>query len=191
MKPLLIIGASSFGRLIATLAEECGRPVAGFIDDTIDGPSILGNTHDLGTELQPLHYELALAIGYKHLQARLGQFIRLKEAGFHFPTLIHPTARISKHANLEEGSLVMGGADVDAFSEVGSVCVLWPRAVVSHDNRIGRNTFISPAATLCGFVTVGQSSFIGANSTIVDGSTLRENSFVKAASLHYSKNPAT
>lgn len=190
MKPLLIIGAASFGRLVSVLAQECGRSVAGFIDDTRDGPDILGGTRDLGDTLPPSAYDLVMAVGYLHLQARLTLYTRLRDAGFHFPALVHPSARISPRASIGDGSLVMAGADVDAFSSVGEACVLWPRSVVSHDSCIGSNTFISPAATLCGFVTVGQSSFVGANSTVVDGSTLAEGSFVKAASRYHFKNQA-
>lgn len=190
MKPLLIIGASSFGRLVAVLAADCQREVAGFVDDTTFGAGILGGTGDLGGALLPANHELVMGVGYRHLSARWQLFTRLTAMGFRFPSLVHPTARISTQARIGEGSLVMAGADVDAFTQIGSACVLWPRAVVSHDNNIGVNTFISPAATLCGFVSVGQGSFIGANSTIVDGSTLGEGSFVKAASRYHIKNQA-
>lgn len=185
MKPLLIIAASPFGRLMSVLAQECGRTVAGFVDDTTTGPNILGTTGDLGRALAVSDHELVLAIGYKHLQARLSLFGRLRATGFRFPALIHPTARVSPHAKVGDGCLVMAGANVDAFTEIGDACVLWPNATVSHDNNVGRNTFISPAATLCGFVTVGEGSFIGANSTIVDGSTLAEGAFVKASARYH------
>lgn len=190
MKPLLIIGASSFGKLIAILAEDCRHSVAGFVDDMSTGPDILGGTSDLGGCLSAADYDLVMAIGYKHMKARWQLFTQLSGLGFNFPSMIHPSARVSAHARIGGGTLVMAGADVDAFTEIGSACVLWPRTVISHDNKIGDNTFISPAATLCGFVSVGQGSFIGANSTIVDGSTLVEGSFVKAASRYHIKNQA-
>jgi len=187
VKPLLIVAGSSFGRLMSILAADCGRTVAGFVDDSLSGPEILGRTDDLGNFLEPRDYDLVLAVGYKHLNARLKLYTRLKNCGFNFPSLVHPTARISAHAELGEGCLVMAGADVDAFSRIGDACVFWPNATVSHDNRIGRNTFVSPAATLCGFVTIGEGSFIGANSTIVDGSELPDGSFVKASTRHQQK----
>lgn len=190
MKPLLVVAASSFGRLASVLAQECGRTVAGFVDDSTGSLDILGRTDDLGHALAASDYDLVLAIGYKHLQARIALFERLRAAGFCFPSLIHPSARVSPHATLGMGCLVMARADVDAFSTVGDACVLWPNSTVSHDNRIGRNTFISPAATLCGFVTVGDGSFIGANSTVIDGSTLGDGTFVKASTRYYSNKHA-
>lgn len=188
MKPLLIVGASSFGQLMAVLADDCSRSVAGFVDDTQTGPLVLGTSGDLGLELPPAEFDLILAIGYKHLQTRFRMFERLRAAGFHFPTLVHPTARVSSHAVVGKGCLIMAGTDIDAFTSIGNACVLWPHVTVSHDNRIGHNTFISPAATLCGFVSVGPGSFIGANSTIVDGSTLGDGSFVKAATRYHTAN---
>lgn len=185
MKPLLVIGASSFGQLVSVLAEECGRTVAGFVDDTANGPDIFAGTSDLGKKFEPGSHDLVMAIGYKHLRARLELFEKLRSSGFAFPPLIHPRARISNHARIGAGCLVMAGADVDAFTEIGNACVLWPNATVSHDNRIGENTFISPSATLCGFVTVGHSTFIGANCTIIDGSTVPQNGFIKASTRYY------
>lgn len=187
MRPLLIIGGSPFGRLVRALAEDADRDIAGFVDDFNQGESILGRTDELGTRFAPADVDLAMAIGYNHLEARLAMFRRLIERGFEFPTLVHPTARISARASLGAGCLVMANADIDAFTRIGDACVVWPNATISHDNTIGESTFVSPAATLCGFVSVGELSFIGANSTIVDGSVLPPRSFVKAASRHNSR----
>lgn len=187
MKPLLLIGGSSFGQLLRVLAEEVDAEVAGFIDDFNSGDMIVGRIDDLGTRLMPADFDLVMAIGYKHLDARARIFRDLLKTGFHFPTLVHPTARVSTRASLGAGCLIMANADIDSFTRVGEACVVWPQATISHDNNIGDNTFISPAATLCGFVTVGESSFIGASSTIVDGSVLPPRSFVKAASRHNSR----
>lgn len=191
MKPLLIIGASSFGQLVKVLAEDTGRDSAGFIDDSNYGDGILGRTDELGTRFKPGAVDLAMAIGYKHLDARSVMFHRLLALGFQFPTLAHPSARISAHASIGSGCLIMANADIDAFTHIGNACVVWPNVTISHDNKIGEGTFISPAATLCGFVTVGELSFIGANSTIVDGSLLPPRSFVKAASRYNSRPDIT
>lgn len=187
MKPLLIIGASSFGRLLQVLAEDAGREVAGFIDDVSTDTGLYGRTTDLGTKLSADDYDLVMAIGYRHLERRLALFNQLTQDGFAFPALQHPTAYVSRKASIGAGAIIMAGANVDAFATVGPACVLWPQSTVSHDCLIETNTFISPAATLCGFVVVGHSSFIGANSVIVDGSTLPASSFVKAGSRHTSR----
>lgn len=184
MKPLLIIASSTFGRLVRTLAEDVGYEVAGFIDDVHQGEGILGDRTALGTRFTPDTYVLAMAIGYSHLPARLELYRECVAKGFAFPALVHPRAYVSRHATIGDGCIVMAGANVDAFSTIKSISVLWPTSVVSHDCIVGANTFISPNATLCGFVSVGHSTFIGAGSVIVDGSRLPERSFVKSASRY-------
>lgn len=187
MKPLVIIGASSFGRLVKVLAEESGRTVMGHVDDSNTGEDIVGRTDELGSRISTEDADLAMAIGYRHMDARMTMFRRLLSLGFEFPPIVHPRARVSPRASLGAGCLVMANVDVDAFAGIGDLCVLWPQAIISHDNAIGEGTFISPAATLCGFVSVGALSFIGANCTIVDGSTLPPRSFVKAGSRHHNR----
>lgn len=187
MKPLLIIGAASFGRLLHVLAEDAGHHVKGFIDDFSADEDVCGRIDDLGPRLRPTGYDLVMAIGYHHLQRRLDLFNQLSAAGFGFPVLKHPAAHVNRTAVVGAGTMLMAGANVDAFATIGSACVLWPQSTISHDCRVGANTFISPAATLCGFVDVGDSSFIGANSVIVDSSVLPPGSFVKAGSRHNSR----
>ncbi len=184
MKPLLIIGASSFGRLVRILAEDAGHDVAGFIDDFGGGEDVLGQTTDLGERLLPGDYDLTMAIGYNHLERRIALFNQLLGKGFSFPVLQHPSSYVSRKAVLGAGTMAMAGSNVDAFAVIGQACVLWPHATISHDCVVGENTFISPAATLCGFAEVGASSFIGANSVIVDGSILTASTFVKAGVRH-------
>ncbi|MBB1127104.1 hypothetical protein [Thiospirillum jenense] len=51
------------------------------------------------------------------------------------------------------------------------------------------NAFISPNATLCGFVNVGADSFIGADAVIVDHCDVSEKSFVKNMTRYIRSNP--
>ncbi|WP_407352669.1 acetyltransferase [Luteimonas sp. R10] len=180
MKPALVIGGSSFGRLIRSLLVDAGYDFRGYIDDFNTGDEIIGTRDDLGRRFHPGDFCLVLAIGYRDLPARLRVFHQAIEAGFSFPPVVHPRAIVSREARIGAGCLLMAGANVDSFARLGPACVLWPGAIVSHDSTIGENTFISPNATVCGFVQAGHSSFIGAGSVIVDGTKLPEKSFVKA-----------
>lgn len=188
MKPLLVIGGASFGRLVSVLVEECGRTFAGYVDDFNTGGGIVGTRADLGTGIAPTGFDLVLGVGYKDLAARWRVYEEAVAKGFHFPTLVHPRAVVSRHARVAEGCLVMAGASVDAFASLEQACVLWPGAIVSHDSRIGRNTFLSPNATVCGFVNLGHSSFLGAGSVVVDHATLPEGTFAKACSRIGTRN---
>lgn len=180
LKPALVIGSSSFGRLIRSLLVDAGYDFRGYIDDFSTGDEIVGTRDDLGRRFHSDEFCLVLAIGYKDLSARQRVFHQAIDAGFSFPPVIHPRAVVSREARIGAGCLLMAGSNVDSFARLGPACVLWPGAIVSHDSTIEENTFISPNATVCGFVQVGHSSFIGAGSVIVDGTTLPGKSFVKA-----------
>lgn len=188
MKPVLIIGASGFGRLVRVLVEEVGRQFAGFVDDQAQGEQVVGGTRDLGGHLGAAEYDLALAVGYNHLRARLNLYLAMKELGFFFPVLVHPSARVSSHSILAEGCIVMSGVDIDAFCSAGPICVMWPNSTISHDVDVGANTFVSPAATICGHVHVGSSCFIGAGATIVNEVTVPDEAFVRAGTLFSRKD---
>lgn len=180
-KPIVIIGASSFGRLVQALLKDAGSQFGGFVDDYNDGNDILGTLDVLSDPSFKDRYDLALAIGYRHLKARRRIFHQCTERGFHFPSIVHPRAYVSQEALLGPACIVMAGANVDAFSEIRGACVLWPGAIVSHDCVVGENTFVSPNATICGFVHIGHSTFVGAGSTIVNGVQIPEASFIKAS----------
>ena len=180
-RPVAVIGASSFGRLVRALLVDTGHGFAGFLDDFATGPDILGPLDKLREPGFPDRVSLALAIGYRDLEARLGVFRLALEQGFQLPALVHPRAYVSTEAALGPGCIVMAGASVDAFARVEGACVLWPGSIVSHDARIGENTFISPNATVCGFSQVGHSSFLGAGCTVVNNVELPPSSFVKAS----------
>lgn len=182
MKPVLVIGASSFGKLLRNLLEDTGREFAGYVDDFNEGDGIIGRRSDLGARFTANDFDLVLAVGYRHLAARLQIFEEASALGFHFPALAHPRAYVSDKATVGAGSMVMAGANVDAFAQVDSLCVLWPGSIVSHDSVVGRNCFLSPGATLCGFVTLGDSTFMGAGSVVVDGADVPPGAFIKAAS---------
>lgn len=188
MKPVVVIGGSSFGRLVRVLVEECGRTFAGFVDDFNIREDIVGTRAALGAGIAAADFELVLGVGYNDLPARWRVYEEAVARGFYFPPLVHPRAVVSGHARVADGCLVMAGAAVDAFADLGPACVLWPGSVVSHDSTIGRNTFISPNATICGFVDLGHSSFLGAGSVVVDHATLPERTFAKACSRIGTRN---
>lgn len=179
-----MIGASSFGRLLRNLIEDTGQEFAGYIDDFNTGPHVLGRRSDLGHRFFPQDFDLVMAVGYRHLPARLQIFAEASALGFRFPPFVHPRAYVSDKAEIGAGAMVMAGANVDAFAKVEKLAVLWPGAIVSHDSVIGENSFLSPGATVCGFVTVGGSTFMGAGSVVVDGVGVPSGSFIKAGTRY-------
>ncbi|MBT9501031.1 MAG: hypothetical protein IV092_07285 [Burkholderiaceae bacterium] len=180
---LLMYGAGDFARTVEILARDCGHEVLGCIDDTAQNPHALGTFSAVCESHPPADCGVVMAIGYRDLGSRWKAWLRLRAAGYASPALIHPRAYVAAQAVLADGCQVMAGAVVDVRSSVGEASVLWPCANVNHDSRVGANCFVSPSATLCGFVQIGDGSFIGAGAVVVDHCVVPPHSFIKAASL--------
>ena len=184
MKPVLIYGSKDFGQTVRALVEDCGRRFAGFIDDWHTGPEVVGSFSDTIDRLKNDAYDVVVAIGYNHLDARWNVYRTVREAGYDVPPLVHPAALVNRRATVGDGAMVMAGAVIDTNAVVGELAVVRLAVVVSHDTTIGQNTFLSPNATVCGFCSVGRNCFIGAGAVIVDHAVVTDGAFVKAGTVH-------
>lgn len=184
MKKILVYGSQEFGQVVRDLVEVCGEEFVGYIDDVYEGKEVLGPFAQIQQRFPPADYAVALAIGYKNLGVRAQLAQRVTENGYELVTLIHPRAYVRHLQGVAAGCLVMAGAVVDVGATLEELVVVWPGVVVNHDSRIGANTFLSPNATICGFVQVGAGCFIGAGAVVVDHVRVPDGSFVKAGALY-------
>lgn len=168
---ILIYGSREFAQTVAELVADCGYEVAGFIDDFSPGPHIVGSLEQARRSHPPSEYTIAIAVGYNQLAARGEGWQRVRTAGYRAPALIHPRANVAKSATVGEGAMLMAGSLVDVRTTVGDIVVAWPGACISHDCVVGENSFISPNATLCGYVNLGAHCFVGAGAAIADHAT--------------------
>ena len=95
-------------------------------------------------------------------------------------TVISSLAYVSKHANIEEGTVIMKHAVINANSKIGKNCIINTKSNIEHGVSIGDFCHISTCAVVNGDSTVGQESFIGSNSTISNNITIPQNSVISA-----------
>lgn len=86
-----------------------------------------------------------------------------------FGTALHPSAVVSPHATIGEGSVVMPGAIINHSAQIGRHCIVNTGASIDHECQIGDFVHISPHATLCGNVSVGEGSWVGAGAVVIPG----------------------
>jgi sugar O-acyltransferase (sialic acid O-acetyltransferase NeuD family) len=111
-----------------------------------------------------------------------GSRIRLYEMvariGFQLPSIVAPTAYVSRHATIGAGTVVMHGAIINAAAKVGSNCIINTRALVEHDATVEDHCHISTGAILNGDARVGAGSFVGSGSVIKEGVSIGQNCVV-------------
>lgn len=196
-RPLLVLGAGGHARVLIDALLASGRIIAGIVDHDphLVGTSLLGVPVIGGDEVvdQFPPHEILLVNGIGSVRTpdvRQDVYQRMKEAGYSFATVLHPSAVIAPDVELGEGAQVMAGAIVQTGTRIGYNSIVNTRASVDHDCRIGDHTHVAPGVTVSGGVTVGAMSHIGTAATIIQGVTIGAKAIVGAGALVLSDVPS-
>lgn len=171
-KDIYLLGVGHGTPIFIELAEACGYHVGGLYHynnnrtgETDHGYPILGSFDDLLSEnLKGKNF--CLTMGDMRIKQEMSQ--KIKESDGFIPTLIHPTALISKFANISsDGVLICSLCDIHNDAKIEEGCVLWPQAMVGHDSHIGAYTFMGPKSYVGAYTEVEGNVFIGQCSVLI------------------------
>lgn len=163
-----LYGASGHGKVILDILQSTGQSVEFVYDDYSKQPSLLDVPVVPGAGLDSKNIDsLILSIGNNKVRKRLA-----KQLNVTFANAIHPTAILSKHVVIGEGTVVMAGVKVNPDAVIGKHCILNTGAVVEHDCKIGDFAHLSPSVALAGNVTVGEGTHVGIGSCVIQGITI-------------------
>ncbi len=132
---------------------------------------------------------LAPDVGYafvshgEDLQLRRRLYEMARSVGYSLPVLTSPSAYVSAHAQLGDGTFTMHRATINPAAMVGSNVIINTGAIVEHDCVVGAHSHIAPGAVLCGSVRVGEMTLVGANSVIIPGLRVGDNVLIGAGSV--------
>jgi sugar O-acyltransferase (sialic acid O-acetyltransferase NeuD family) len=190
MQDILIIGGGGHCKSVIDVIESTGEyKIYGIIDikekvgQKVLGYKIIGTDEDL--EKYRNDIELAfIAVGFiNSVELRVKIYDKLKQLNFKLPVVISPLAYVSKHSLIEEGTIVMHYAVINAGAKIGKNCIINTKALIEHDAIIEDFCHISTGAIINGGVIVGKYSFIGSNATTKQYIKIPENSFIKAGTV--------
>lgn len=173
-KPIYLLGIGYGTPIFIELAEACGYHIAGLYHYNSDRTGeidhdykILGSFNDLlSQDLQGKNFCLTMGdMSIKQLVS-----LNITHRGGKLPTLIHPTAIISRFAEVSScGVLVSSHCEIHNDTTIGEGCVLWPQAMVDHDCHIGEYTFMGPKSYVGAYTEVESRAFIGQGSVLISG----------------------
>ena len=194
LKKYIIWGSSGHSKVIAEIILAEGDEILALFDSNPKAVSSLPNI--------PLYYgaegfeewkNLAiypmkevvgvLAIGGAKGNDRQELLSKLKRMGIVFPTIVHPSAVISRSVSLGDGTQVLVSAVVNTEVKIGNVCIVNTGARIDHECIIGNGVHIAPGATLCGCVTVMDNALIGAGAVLLPRITIGRGAIVGAGAV--------
>ena len=172
MKPrLVVLGSSGHAKAVIDVIEEQGEyGIAGCTSPDPAGEGVLGY-RVLGTDDQLAELRRS---GIRHAVVAIGDNRRRKlaagaaiAAGLELVSAVSPAARVSRHASLGKGVVIMPGAIVCAGSSILDGVILNTGASVDHDCVIREFAHVGPGANLAGWVEVGEGAFLGIGAKVI------------------------
>lgn len=187
-KPVIIIGAGGHARVLISALKILGREIIGILNPelighTVSGIFIIGND-DKVKDYVPNSIELVNGLGsIAEPVKRKDIYMKFKNNGYTFATVIHPSTTITDDVKIDEGVQIMAGAIVQTGCSISNNVIINTGAVVDHDCKIGPHGHIAPGAVLSGDVEIGSMTHIGTGATIIQGIKIGDNVIVGAGAV--------
>jgi sugar O-acyltransferase (sialic acid O-acetyltransferase NeuD family) len=173
---LILIGAGGHALACIDVIEQQGRykivGLAGFPEELKSyclGYEVIATDDKLAMLVKEIPCALISAGQIQSAKLRINLYQQAKRLGFQLPPIIAPTAYVSRHANIGEGTIVMHGAIVHAGAKVGNNCIINSQALIEHNAIVEDHCHISTGAILNGSVIVREGSFVGSGCVVKQG----------------------
>jgi sugar O-acyltransferase (sialic acid O-acetyltransferase NeuD family) len=184
-----IFGSSGHASVLIDAMLLTGEfKIVGFLDDTEvagtvkKGYAIFGGFKDYSDISKRENcINVVLAIGDNWWRRKI--YNELKQFGFHFPIIKHPSAVIASTSKLGDGSVVLANAHVGPGAHVGNVCILNSGSSVDHDCRLSDYCSLGPGVFMGGLVEIGECSHIGVGASISDRKKIGKHTVVGTGSV--------
>ena len=173
VKRVLIYGAGGHAKTVISLLRLLDMEIAGIADDAVPAGTLVSGVKVLGgAEILPelrrqgISQAVNAVGGIGNYAVRWKIFELLRQHGFEFPTVIHPSAFVEDTVTLADGIQVLAQSYISSESSVGFGTLINAGVIISHDGKIGKCVNLSPGAMLAGAVSIDDFAQIGMGATI-------------------------
>jgi len=189
---IILIGGGGHCKACIDVIEQAGKyQIAGIVDipekmhDQILGYEVIA-TDNYFPKLTNAYKNFLITVGQiRSPEKRIRLFKTIKELGAKLPVVVSPLAYVSMHAVIDEGTIIMHHAIVNADAKIGKNCIINTKALIEHDAFVEDHCHISTNAVVNGGAKIGSGSFLGSGAVTKEYISVSENSFIKANSLKY------
>jgi sugar O-acyltransferase (sialic acid O-acetyltransferase NeuD family) len=189
MKPIILIGGGGHCISCIDVIEQTGLyQIIGILDlpekigQKILNYSVIGTDNEIEQFVMECPDFLITVGQIKSASIREMIFNKVKLAGGNLPIIISPIGNVSKYAIIEEGTIVMHHALVNAGASIGKGCILNSKSLIEHQATIGNFCHISTASVVNGKTNIADCCFIGSNSVVANNIHVTANTIIAAGS---------
>lgn len=181
--PIIILGASGHGAVVAEAAAAAGMEVLGHVADKPSTFGLLGDESAL-PRLLDMHRDarLFVAIGDNFTRRHVVRRIQADIPDVAFATVIHPSAIVAGGV-VGPGAFVAAGAVVGVGAKVGAFAIVNTRASLDHHSTLGDYASMAPASATGGNAHIGEGTAIGMGVMIHHGTKVGDWTVVGSSSL--------
>lgn len=174
-KYIYALGVGHNTPVFIELAEACGYTIAGLYHYSTDrtgdmdhGYNILGSFADLFGKGDLSGMNFLLTMGDNKIRTELTE--KIMSLGGNVPSLIHPTAVVSRFAEISPiGVYISPFTYVQADCSVGKNTILLSHVNISHTTKVGNSCFIAGGATIGAYTKIEDFVFIGQGALSISG----------------------
>ena len=187
VQPVILIGASGFGREVFWVCRRAGLEVAGFCDDAAEkqtgafaGVPLLGTVEQAAARFGAgtlFH----IAVGDNRARQRLAA--RAQAAGWKPAAVIDSSASVAPDAAVEPGAYVGIGSVVSCMVRVAEFAIVNHHVTVGHDVTVGAYAQLCPGVRVSGGCVLGEGTLLGSNAAILPGKRMGNWSVLGAGSV--------
>ncbi len=189
-KNLILVGGGGHCRSCIDVIESSDAfTIQGIIDvpskagqDVLKYP-VIGSDDDLPRLVKTGAYFLVTVGHVQDLKPRARVIAALKELKAKLATVVSSHARVSRYAQLGEGTVVMHQAVINSAAVIGANCIVNTGAIVEHDTAVGDQVHISTGSVINGGCVLGARGFVGSGAVIKEKVRMVDNVFIGASAV--------
>lgn len=185
-KPLIIVGASGFGKEVAWLAKRLNIDILGFLDDYKSSCDFFYNYPVLGLVNDWVNYanvDFAIAVASPRSRNHIYRKMMLKGTP-NFKTLLDPSVEIDEEdIEIGQGSIICAGSICTADIKIGKFTIINKLCSIGHDVVINDFCTIAPKVMLGGHAYLDHGVEIGASSCVRQGIVIEKGACIGMGSI--------
>jgi sugar O-acyltransferase (sialic acid O-acetyltransferase NeuD family) len=183
---IYILGAGSMARETFNIYKDLNRDeeIVGFIEEDCRQRErkIYGRSLMDASSIDVLPKD-SVFIGAMGSPKRKRWIEEIKQKGFVFDTVIHPSVIRGEFVKICEGSIVCPAVVLTCDVSVGQHSIINTNATISHDCIIGDFVTICPGVNIGGNVKIHDECWIGIGATIINNVAIGRASYISAGAV--------